>query len=168
VFSGTLCTSGEAEALVYATGMGTQLGRIAALSQRVRPETSPLQRQVNRTAQLLAIVAVVVACPCGCCGQTAPSSDARALRRSTGASHSREFWARRCGATTRLPHGQTAAGQRSGDPTESGLLVAAAQLGENVELLSAERGGRRRRVHHFDPGVNRMTTLDEEADGRPW
>ncbi|MGZ4239826.1 MAG: HAD-IC family P-type ATPase [Solirubrobacteraceae bacterium] len=59
VFSGTLCTSGEAEALVYATGMGTQLGRIAALSQRVRDETSPLQRQVNRAAQLIAIVAVV-------------------------------------------------------------------------------------------------------------
>ncbi len=47
VFSGTLCTSGEAEALVYATGMGTQLGRIAALSQRVHPEISPLRRQVN-------------------------------------------------------------------------------------------------------------------------
>jgi magnesium-transporting ATPase (P-type) len=58
VFSGTLCTCGEAEALVYATGMGTQLGRIAALSQRVRAEISPLQRQVNRAVQLIAIVAV--------------------------------------------------------------------------------------------------------------
>ena len=58
MFSGRLCTSGEAEALIYATGMSTQLGRIAALSQRVRPEISPLQRQVNRAAQLIAIVAV--------------------------------------------------------------------------------------------------------------
>ena len=58
VFSGTLCTSGEAEALVYATGMGTQLGRFAALSQRLRPEISPLQQQVNRAAQLIAVVAV--------------------------------------------------------------------------------------------------------------
>ncbi|MGZ6627879.1 MAG: HAD-IC family P-type ATPase, partial [Solirubrobacteraceae bacterium] len=48
VFSGTLCTAGEAEAVVYATGMSTQLGRIAALSQRVRTEISPLQAQVNR------------------------------------------------------------------------------------------------------------------------
>jgi P-type E1-E2 ATPase len=37
VFAGTLCTGGEAEAVIYATGMGTQLGRIAALSQRVKP-----------------------------------------------------------------------------------------------------------------------------------
>lgn len=30
--------------------MATQLGRIAAMSQRVKPEVSPLQRQVNRVA----------------------------------------------------------------------------------------------------------------------
>ena len=36
VFSGTACTGGEAQAMVMATGMSTQLGRIAALSQRVR------------------------------------------------------------------------------------------------------------------------------------
>ena len=47
VFAGTLCTGGEAEAVVFATAMGTQLGRIAALSQRVKPEISPLQRQVT-------------------------------------------------------------------------------------------------------------------------
>jgi calcium-translocating P-type ATPase len=58
VFSGTLCTAGEAEAVVYATGMATQLGRIAALSQRVRTEVSPLQVQVNRVALLIAGVAV--------------------------------------------------------------------------------------------------------------
>jgi len=58
VFSGTLCTGGEAEAIVYATGMATQLGRIAALSQRVRAEASPLQVQVNRVALLIAAVAV--------------------------------------------------------------------------------------------------------------
>ena len=58
VFAGTLCTGGEATAVVFATGMATQLGRIAALSQRVRAEVSPLQVQVNRAAQLIAIVAV--------------------------------------------------------------------------------------------------------------
>jgi P-type E1-E2 ATPase len=58
VFTGTLCTGGEAEAVVYATGMSTQLGRIAALSQRVEPEISPLQRQVNRVAWLIAAIAV--------------------------------------------------------------------------------------------------------------
>ena len=58
VFGGTLVTGGEAEAVVYATGMGTQLGRIAALTQRVRVEISPLQQQVNRAARLVAFVAV--------------------------------------------------------------------------------------------------------------
>ncbi|MEJ7843125.1 MAG: cation-transporting P-type ATPase [Rubrobacter sp.] len=58
VFSGTLVAGGEAEAVVYATGMGTQLGRIAALTQRVRAEASPLQVQVNRAAKLIAAVAV--------------------------------------------------------------------------------------------------------------
>ena len=33
VFSGTACTGGEAQAVVTATGMGTELGRIAALSR---------------------------------------------------------------------------------------------------------------------------------------
>ena len=58
VFAGTLCTGGEAQAVVFATAMGTQLGRIAALSQRVKPEVSPLQRQVNRVAWLIAAIAV--------------------------------------------------------------------------------------------------------------
>jgi magnesium-transporting ATPase (P-type) len=58
VFAGTLCTQGEAEGLVTATAMHTQLGRIAALTQRVRAEVSPLQEQVNRAAWLIAAIAV--------------------------------------------------------------------------------------------------------------
>ena len=44
--------------LVTATGMGTELGRIAALSQRVGRDESPLERQVKRVAWLIAMVAV--------------------------------------------------------------------------------------------------------------
>ena len=51
--------AGRRAAVVFATGMATQLGRIAALSQRVRAEVSPLQVQVNRAARLIALVAVV-------------------------------------------------------------------------------------------------------------
>ncbi|HTU95203.1 MAG TPA: HAD-IC family P-type ATPase, partial [Solirubrobacteraceae bacterium] len=58
VFAGTLCTAGDAEAVVYATAMTTQIGRIAALSQRVKPEISPLQAQVNRVAWLIAAIAI--------------------------------------------------------------------------------------------------------------
>ena len=61
VFSGTSCTGGEARAVVVATGMRTELGRIAALSERVKPEQSPLERQVRRVAWLIAAIAVVLA-----------------------------------------------------------------------------------------------------------
>jgi calcium-translocating P-type ATPase len=58
VFSGTSCTGGEAEALVTATGMRTELGRIAALSQRTGSDKSPLERQIKRAARLIAFVAI--------------------------------------------------------------------------------------------------------------
>jgi calcium-translocating P-type ATPase len=59
VFSGTACVGGEAEALVFATGMQTELGRIAALSERVEEDESPLEQQVRHVAWLIALVAVV-------------------------------------------------------------------------------------------------------------
>ena len=61
VFSGTVCTGGEARGVVFATGMATELGRIAALSERVRQELSPLERQVRRVAWMIAAVSVTLA-----------------------------------------------------------------------------------------------------------
>ena len=60
VFSGTTCTGGEATTIVTRTAMHTELGRIAALSQRGKGERSPLERQVRRATVIIAIVAVVV------------------------------------------------------------------------------------------------------------
>jgi magnesium-transporting ATPase (P-type) len=60
VFSGTSCTSGEATTVVTHTAMHTELGRIAALSQRTSSESSPLERQVRRATWIIAAVAVVV------------------------------------------------------------------------------------------------------------
>ncbi|MEE1786690.1 cation-transporting P-type ATPase [Streptomyces sp. SP17BM10] len=60
LFSGSACTGGQARAVVTATGMHTELGRIAALSQRTRREESPLEQQVKRVARLIAVIAVGV------------------------------------------------------------------------------------------------------------
>ena len=60
IFSGTACTGGRARALVYATGMSTELGRIAALSQRLGEEASPLEQEVRRVAWLIAGVALAL------------------------------------------------------------------------------------------------------------
>jgi calcium-translocating P-type ATPase len=58
VFSGTSCTAGQARAVVTHIGMHSEIGRIAALSQRGRSEPSPLERQVRRVTWIIAIVAI--------------------------------------------------------------------------------------------------------------
>jgi len=252
VFSGTLCTAGEAEAVVYATGMSTQLGRIAALSQRVRSEISPLQVQVNRVAWLIAAIAVIAGAIFFVAGTTlAGLSLAAALTFAIGllvanvpegllptitlalAGGVRRMARRRAllkrltavetlGSTdvictdktgtltegrmmvrllwsdgmelpltdgvASVPPGEPFSAllrtaircnnaelqyegndwQRSGDPSESALLVAAAALGEDVQAAQADRERRRRKLFHFDARLKRMTTLDEEPGGQFW
>ncbi len=58
VFSGTVCTGGEAAAVVTATGMRTEIGRIAALTERTGSDSSPLERQILRVTRLIAFVAI--------------------------------------------------------------------------------------------------------------
>ena len=60
VFSGTTCTGGEASVVVARAGMFTELGRIAALSQRGRTVPSPLERQVRHVTWIIAAVAIVI------------------------------------------------------------------------------------------------------------
>ncbi len=60
VFSGTACIGGQASAMVTRTGMHTELGRIAALSQSSKTEPSPLERQVRRATWIIAAVAVAI------------------------------------------------------------------------------------------------------------
>ena len=249
VFAGTLCTAGDAEAVVYATAMTTQIGRIAALSQRVKPEISPLQAQVNRVAWLIAAIAIASGVVFFIAGVTlAGLSLAAAVTFAVGllvgnvpegllptitlslAGGVRRMAARRAlvkrltavetlgstdvictdktgtltegkmsvriwwsagrelpvptGASGSIPEGfegllLTAvrcnnariepAGDswsRSGDPTESALLVAAQRLGFDVLDGEQERAQRRQRVFSFDSRLKRMTTLDRElGDG---
>ncbi len=79
VFTGSGCVGGEATALVVRTGMQTELGRIAALTERVETDLSPLELQVRRVAWLIAIVAVLVGIaflPIGHFGANLPFHDA--------------------------------------------------------------------------------------------
>ena len=53
LLSGANCTGGAAPAVVFGTGKRTELGSIAALSQRVGRDESPLEHQMKRVAWLM-------------------------------------------------------------------------------------------------------------------
>ena len=58
IFAGTSVASGTGKAVVYATGMLTQFGRIAQLTQTVQEEPSPFQQELHRLSRTLSIVAI--------------------------------------------------------------------------------------------------------------
>jgi len=58
VFAGTIVTSGTATATAIATGMDTEFGKIAKLTQSQKQTTSPLQRELNRLTQQLSLIAI--------------------------------------------------------------------------------------------------------------
>jgi sodium/potassium-transporting ATPase subunit alpha len=60
VFAGTTVTSGSGKALVFATGMGTEFGRIAHLTGAVEPTLSPLQKEIQKATRLVATIAALV------------------------------------------------------------------------------------------------------------
>ena len=60
IFAGTSVASGTGKAIVFATGMNTEFGKIAELTQSVDDETSPLQKEMKVVTQVVTIFAVVV------------------------------------------------------------------------------------------------------------
>ena len=60
VFMSTSVAKGQGKAVVYSTGMNTQFGRIANLTQTIHEEDSPLQREIALTAKYDFIIAVAV------------------------------------------------------------------------------------------------------------
>jgi Ca2+-transporting ATPase len=58
VFAGTSVVSGTGRAVVYATGMLTQFGRIVRLTQAVREEPSRLQQEMSRLTRTISLIAL--------------------------------------------------------------------------------------------------------------
>jgi Ca2+-transporting ATPase len=61
VFSGTAVTYGRGKAIVTATGMRTETGHIAGLLKATPAESTPLQRELDRTGKVLGVVVIVIA-----------------------------------------------------------------------------------------------------------
>jgi len=58
VFAGTSVSSGTGKAVVLSTGMNTEFGKIARLTQSVGEGLSPLQKEVNRLTKVVTVLAV--------------------------------------------------------------------------------------------------------------
>lgn len=61
VFSGTAVTRGRGRVVVTATGMHTEMGRIATLLESTKEEPTPLQREIDRVGRTLGIGVVAIA-----------------------------------------------------------------------------------------------------------
>jgi Ca2+-transporting ATPase len=61
IFSGTAATYGHGKAVVTATGMSTEMGRIAGLLKETRESPTPLQQELDRTGKRLGMVVIAIA-----------------------------------------------------------------------------------------------------------
>jgi Ca2+-transporting ATPase len=61
VFSGTAATYGHGRAIVTATGMQTEIGRIAGMLEAVPQEVTPLQKALARVGKRLGAAVIVIA-----------------------------------------------------------------------------------------------------------
>lgn len=60
IFAGTTVASGSGKAVVYATGMLTEFGKIAHLTQTVGDELSPLQKELRKVTKYVSIFSVSI------------------------------------------------------------------------------------------------------------
>ena len=61
IFSGTAATYGRGKAIVTATGMQTEMGRIAGMLKEAPEETTPLQKELDRVGKMLGIGVTIIA-----------------------------------------------------------------------------------------------------------
>ncbi len=60
LYMGTVITDGEAEALVVATGVNTEIGQIVLLTQSVFVENTPLQKRIGRLGKFIGIAITII------------------------------------------------------------------------------------------------------------
>jgi P-type Ca2+ transporter type 2C len=60
VFAGTTVSAGTGKAVVYATGMRTEFGKIAGLTQNMKEEQSPLQKEMGKVTRTVSIMAMSI------------------------------------------------------------------------------------------------------------
>ncbi len=60
VFAGTSVAAGTGKAVVSATGMKTEFGKVAGLTQSVSEELSPLQKEMAAVTRVVTVIAVAV------------------------------------------------------------------------------------------------------------
>jgi Ca2+-transporting ATPase len=61
IFSGTTATSGRGVAVVTATGMQTEMGRIAGMLKAAPEESTPLQKELDHVGRVLGLLVIVIA-----------------------------------------------------------------------------------------------------------
>jgi len=60
IFAGTTVAAGTGRAVVFATGMQTEFGQIAHLTQSVGEELSPLQKEMHRVTKVITVLATSI------------------------------------------------------------------------------------------------------------
>lgn len=61
LYSGSSVVYGRAEAIVVATGMDTELGKIAEAISNQKVEITPLQKKINELSKVLTVIVIVIA-----------------------------------------------------------------------------------------------------------
>ncbi len=59
VFSGTMVQSGNGKAVVYATGMQTQIGNIAQLTKQTTQTETPLRKELKHFIKIISTIAII-------------------------------------------------------------------------------------------------------------
>jgi Ca2+-transporting ATPase len=60
LYSSTVATYGRGRAIVTATGMGTEVGRIAGLLEAAKKDPTPLQQELDRTGKRLSVIMLAI------------------------------------------------------------------------------------------------------------